>query len=77
MVETRILDSLVRQLYGSEDIDITNIRKIFKLGIVFENFDGLCPFLSLTLITGQRNFLSLQNLETCFLKFALLSFFIF
>ena len=56
-----MLDSLLRQLDGSEDINITNFGKILlKFAIVLKLFfEYLCPFLCSTIITGQRKFLSL------------------
>ena len=51
-----MLDSLLRQLNGSEDITITNFSKILFLKYMIS-----FVILSLTIITGQRNFLSLAD----------------
>ena len=57
-----ILDSLLRQLNRFEDFDIMNMSKILlKFAVVFKIFEYFCPFLSLTIITGQRNFLGLSD----------------
>ena len=46
----------------SEDINITNFSKILlKFANVLKIFEYFCPFLSLTIITGQRSFLSLAD----------------
>ena len=46
----------------SEDFNITNFGKILlNIAIVFKIFEYFCPFLSLTIITGQRSFLSLSD----------------
>ena len=43
----------------SEDINITNFSKILlKFAIVFKIFEYFSPFLSLTILNGQRRFLS-------------------
>ena len=58
-LEIGILDSLWRQWNGFEDFNILNFSKIsFKFAIVSKIFDNFCPFLSLTIITGQRSFSS-------------------
>ena len=42
--------------------NITNFGKILlKIAIVFKIFEYFCPFLSLTINTGQRSFLSLAD----------------
>ena len=46
----------------SDDIIITSFCKILlKFVIVLKFFEYFCPFLSLTIITGQRSFLSLAD----------------
>ena len=46
----------------SEDIIITSFCKILlKFAIDLKIFDYFCPFLSLTIITGQRRFSSLAD----------------
>ena len=56
------LNSLLRQWNGSEDIVITNFFKIlWRFAIVFLKKFWIFSFLSLTIITGQRNFLSLAD----------------
>ena len=54
--------SLGTMEWCSEDINITNFSKILlKFAIVFKIFEFFCPFLSLTIITGQRSFLILAD----------------
>ena len=63
-LETGILDNLMRQGNGSYDIIVLNFSKIlFTFAIFFDIFSifFFCPFLSLTTITGQRNFSSLGD----------------
>ena len=51
-----------RQWKGSQDIIVLNFSKILlKFAIVVQIFSIFCPFLSLTTITGQRNFSSLGD----------------
>ena len=46
----------------SEDVNITKFSKILlKLATGFKFFEHVFPFLSLTIITGQRSFLSLAD----------------
>ena len=46
----------------SVDIIITSFCKILlKFAIVLKIFEYFCPFLSLTIITGQRSFSSLAD----------------
>ena len=46
----------------SEDINFTKFIKILlKFATVIKIFKFFCPFLSLTIITGQRSFLSLSD----------------
>ena len=46
----------------SEDTNITIFSKILlKFAIVFKIFENFCPFLSLTITTDQRSFLSLAD----------------
>ena len=46
----------------SEDNNVTNLSKILlKFAVNLKIFDYFCPFLSLTIITGQRSFLSLAD----------------
>ena len=46
----------------SENIFIKNFSKfLLKIAIVFKVFESVCPFLSLTVITGQLNFSSLAD----------------
>ena len=41
----------------SEDINVALYNNILlKIAIVFKIFESFCPFLSLTIITGQRSF---------------------
>ena len=48
-------------LWCSEYNNITNFSKILlKLAIVFKIFEYFCPFLSLTILSDQRSFLSLR-----------------
>ena len=52
-----MLDSLLKQWNGFEDFNILIFSKILlKFAIVFKIFEYFCPFLSLTIITGQRSF---------------------
>ena len=55
-----MLESLLRQWNGFEDFNI-NFSKILNFPIVFKVFEYFCPFLSLTIITGHCNFLSLAD----------------
>ena len=62
MLEKRILCSLLRQRNDFEDFNILIFCKILLKGvIVFKIFDYFCPFLSLTILTGRRKFLSLED----------------
>ena len=57
-----MLDSLLKQWNGFEVFKVLNFSKILlKFAIVFKIFECFCPFLSLTIITGQRSFLSLAD----------------
>ena len=47
--------------WRSEDNNFTNFSKILLKFAVFEIFEYFCPFLSLTIITGQQSFLSLAD----------------
>ena len=61
-IEIEILDSLLRQWGGFEDFNILIFSKILlKFAIVFKIFEYFCPFLSLTIITGQQSFSSLAD----------------
>ena len=56
------LNSLLRQWNGFEDFNVLNFGKILlKFAIVFKIFECFCPFLSLTIIIGQRSFSSLAD----------------
>ena len=60
-LEIGILDSFLRHWIGFEDLIILNFSKILlKLAIVFKILEYFCPFLSLTIITGQLAFEVLQ-----------------
>ena len=57
-----ILDSVLRQWNGFEDFNVLNFGKIsLKFAIVFKICECFYPFLSLTIITGQRSFSSLAD----------------
>ena len=57
-----ILDSLLRQWNGFEDFSFLNFSKIsLKFATVFKIFEFFCPFLSLTIVTGQWSFSSLAD----------------
>ena len=61
-IQLRILDSLLRQWNGFEDLNTLNFRKILlNIAIVFKIFEYFCPILSLTIINGQRSFSSLAD----------------
>ena len=61
-LEIVILDSLLRQWNVFEDFNVLNFNKILlTFAIVFKMFECFCPFLSLTIITGQRSFSSLAD----------------
>ena len=61
-LEIGLLDSLWRQWNGLENFIILNCSKILlKFAIVFKCFEYFCPFLSLTIITGQQKFSSVAD----------------
>ena len=53
----------MRKRNGFEDINVMNfVMKIFlKFVIIFRVSEKFCPFLSLTIITRQENFLGLAD----------------
>ena len=61
-LEIRILDILLKQWNGFEDFNILNVSKILlKFAMFSKFFKYFCPFLSLTIFTGQRSFSSLAD----------------
>ena len=51
------LNGLLRQWNGFEDFNVLNFSNILlKVAIVFKIFECFCPFLCLTIITGQLSF---------------------
>ena len=59
-LEICILDSLLRQWNGVLKILMLRILgRFLKFAINFKIFEHFCPFLSLTILTGQRKLLSL------------------
>ena len=67
-LEIGILDSVLRQWNGFEDFNILNFSKIllkfafvFSLRLSLFKILSICPFLSLTIIPGQRSFSTLAD----------------
>ena len=58
-LETGILDSLSRQLSFFEGFFLNFSKILLKFPIIFKIFEYSCPFLSLTIIYGQRSISSL------------------
>ena len=61
--EIGILDILLRQWNGVLKILMSGslAKFLLKFAIVLKSFENFCRFLSLTIITGQRSFLSLAD----------------
>ena len=59
-LEIGMLVNLLGHWNGFQDFNILNFRKtLLKFAIVFKIFEYFCPFLSLTIKTGQQGFWSL------------------